>query len=110
MSQRTRLAPLAQVGGLAGEGVGAAVEGARRAAAASSRLAASTAFSQAALTQTGEPSAAAIQAGLGARVQEGGEARRGRQARVLAQHRREPQPGQGAGRAALDRDHAAPGP
>jgi hypothetical protein len=57
-----RLALLAQVGGLAGQRVGALVE--RRAlAAASSSDAASAARSHAALTQTGEPSAARDPAG-----------------------------------------------
>ena len=52
-------------------------------AAASSRLAASTAFSQAALTQTGEPSAAAIQAGVARALRKAAKRGRGRQAGVL---------------------------
>ena len=56
-----------------------------------------------ALTQTGEPSAAAIQAGLGRASRKAAKRGGGGQAGVLAGRRREPQPGQGAGRAALDR-------
>ncbi len=97
---------LAEVGGLAGQGVGAAVEvGAARGrlveAGGVDRLKPGAVDPDGRAVGRGDP-------GRGrAGVEEGGEAGRRGQARVLAGGRREPQPGHGAGRAAFHGHQAA---
>ncbi len=100
------VAPLAEVGRLAGQRVGGAVEG-------DAPVRGLVEAGGVGGLQPGgvDPDGRAVRRGDpgrgGAGVQEGREARRGGQARVLADRRGEPEPGERAGRAALDGHQAA---